>query len=84
MCFFRVLRCFCYIVEWWGSCHLPLFLLGFHLHLRDPVRLNFYALVDELFTCDSAGSGFKLCDPFFSVFNLKRVSHVFSAYYISF
>ena len=44
-----------------------------------PVRLNFCALVDEIFTRDSAGSGFKLCDPFL-VCLIKRVFHVLFAF----
>ena len=48
------------------NCHLPLFLLGSGLHLRDvgisssQIKL-IHALVDEIFKRDSAGSGFKLC-----------------------
>ena len=51
-----------YIVKWLGSCHLPLFLLGSGLHLRDAgissSQINFCTLMDEVFTRDSAGSGF--------------------------
>ena len=72
-----------YLVEWWGHVTSPCFFLVLiftsGMWVFHPVRLNFCALVDEISTRDSAGSGFKLCDPFLSVL-IKRVSHVFSAY----
>ena len=49
------------------------------LHHFVEVFLNFCALVDEIFTRDSAGSGFKLCDLFLVSLE-KKVSHVLFAY----